>query len=349
MRINAKGLHWTVAKLADGSKKTYWYAWRGGPRLSGEYGSPEFIASYQCRRRHQGRRAGGPVAEPAARLSEEPRFSRPARAHPRRLHHTDRRRSSRNLPTLRSRRSPIRARAASSWIGATSWRCARSGRPTMRGPCSPACCHGRRIAARSPSIPASAAAASITARASISCGASRTRPPFSNTRRRICICRCCSRYGPGSGKAICCGCRGRPMTGTSIRLRQSKTGARVVIPVGCAAQGRARCHTEAQGRSSSPRPTGGRGRRTASARILASGVQEGGHRRPYVQRSARHCGHPACACRLHRGADRFHHRAQFARRTLDPRRALSAPRCGVGAHRHHQARNGLREAGRGRR
>ena len=47
MRINAKGLHWTVT-LADGSKKTYWYAWRGGPRLNGEYGSPEFIASYNA-------------------------------------------------------------------------------------------------------------------------------------------------------------------------------------------------------------------------------------------------------------------------------------------------------------
>jgi integrase len=46
MRINAKGLHYTVAKLADGTTKTYWYAWRGGPRLNGEYGSPEFIASY---------------------------------------------------------------------------------------------------------------------------------------------------------------------------------------------------------------------------------------------------------------------------------------------------------------
>src|SRR5262249_15696959 len=46
MRINAKGLHWTTVTLADGSKKTYWYAWRGGPRLTGEYRSPEFIARY---------------------------------------------------------------------------------------------------------------------------------------------------------------------------------------------------------------------------------------------------------------------------------------------------------------
>jgi integrase len=46
MRINAKGLHWTPVTLADGTRKTYWYAWRGGPRLVGEYGSPEFIASF---------------------------------------------------------------------------------------------------------------------------------------------------------------------------------------------------------------------------------------------------------------------------------------------------------------
>jgi integrase len=48
MRINAKGLHWTPVTLADGTKKTYWYAWRGGPRLVGEYGSAEFIASYNA-------------------------------------------------------------------------------------------------------------------------------------------------------------------------------------------------------------------------------------------------------------------------------------------------------------
>ena len=48
MRINAKGLHWTVAKLADGTRKKYWYAWRGGPRLRGEPGSPEFIADFNA-------------------------------------------------------------------------------------------------------------------------------------------------------------------------------------------------------------------------------------------------------------------------------------------------------------
>ena len=46
MRVDLKGIHSAHAKLADGSTKIYWYAWRGGPKLCGEPGSPEFIASY---------------------------------------------------------------------------------------------------------------------------------------------------------------------------------------------------------------------------------------------------------------------------------------------------------------
>src|SRR5262249_15785124 len=32
--------------LADGSVKTYWYAWKGGPALRGQPGTAEFIASF---------------------------------------------------------------------------------------------------------------------------------------------------------------------------------------------------------------------------------------------------------------------------------------------------------------
>src|SRR5215467_12935550 len=46
MRIDLKGIHSTYTKLADGSTKIYWYAWRGGPPLRGEPGTPDFIASY---------------------------------------------------------------------------------------------------------------------------------------------------------------------------------------------------------------------------------------------------------------------------------------------------------------
>ena len=48
MRIKLKGLFWARSKLADGTYKDYWYAWRGGPNLRGEPGTPEFIASYNA-------------------------------------------------------------------------------------------------------------------------------------------------------------------------------------------------------------------------------------------------------------------------------------------------------------
>jgi integrase len=46
MRVRVKGINSITKKLADGSKRTYWYAWKGGPPLRGEPGTPEFIASY---------------------------------------------------------------------------------------------------------------------------------------------------------------------------------------------------------------------------------------------------------------------------------------------------------------
>lgn len=46
MRLNLKNLNFSTKRLADGTVRTYWYAWRGGPRLDGEPGTPEFVASY---------------------------------------------------------------------------------------------------------------------------------------------------------------------------------------------------------------------------------------------------------------------------------------------------------------
>lgn len=46
MRVPLKGINRTKKKLADGATVTYFYAWKGGPRLEGIYGSPEFHASY---------------------------------------------------------------------------------------------------------------------------------------------------------------------------------------------------------------------------------------------------------------------------------------------------------------
>jgi hypothetical protein len=53
MRMRLKGINSTTKRLANGSKRTYWYAWKGGPALRGEPGTPEFVASYNeaCNRR----------------------------------------------------------------------------------------------------------------------------------------------------------------------------------------------------------------------------------------------------------------------------------------------------------
>ena len=48
VRIQLKGVAQTRKKLADGTVRNYWYAWRGGPRLEGNPGSPEFVASYNA-------------------------------------------------------------------------------------------------------------------------------------------------------------------------------------------------------------------------------------------------------------------------------------------------------------
>jgi integrase len=47
-KIEFKGVHKVTRKLASGKVKVHYYAWRGGPALKGEPGSVEFIESYQA-------------------------------------------------------------------------------------------------------------------------------------------------------------------------------------------------------------------------------------------------------------------------------------------------------------
>jgi hypothetical protein len=46
MRVRLKGLNSVTKRLADGRTVSYYYAWKGGPPLRGELGTPEFIHSY---------------------------------------------------------------------------------------------------------------------------------------------------------------------------------------------------------------------------------------------------------------------------------------------------------------
>jgi integrase len=46
MRVRLRGINPVTRTLADGTRRTYWYAWKGGPPLRGDPGTPEFVHSY---------------------------------------------------------------------------------------------------------------------------------------------------------------------------------------------------------------------------------------------------------------------------------------------------------------
>jgi hypothetical protein len=46
MRVRLKSINSLTTTLADGTVKTYWYAWKGGPRINAEPGTPEFVRLY---------------------------------------------------------------------------------------------------------------------------------------------------------------------------------------------------------------------------------------------------------------------------------------------------------------
>src|SRR5450759_5727577 len=47
MRVHLKGVHRVELRLATGETRTYYYAWRGGPRINAQPGTPDFIRCYQ--------------------------------------------------------------------------------------------------------------------------------------------------------------------------------------------------------------------------------------------------------------------------------------------------------------
>jgi hypothetical protein len=48
VRVRLRGIHSATKRLAGGRHVTYHFAWRNGPRLDGEPGSAEFVASYHA-------------------------------------------------------------------------------------------------------------------------------------------------------------------------------------------------------------------------------------------------------------------------------------------------------------
>jgi hypothetical protein len=207
MRVEVKGLHSTYKHLASGETRVYWYAWRGGPRLNGKVGTPEFMASYNT----------ALASRPAVTLRNDKVLEALVDAYL----------DSQNFLKLRDRTQadyrkqtrvivaefgslPLAALADKRVAGVfLDWRDKlgknRRGRPTMPGPCSRSFSHGERNADGSASTHASAADASITARGPTRSGAT-MRNPHSSALRTTSLHRpTSSRFGPASARAIFCG------------------------------------------------------------------------------------------------------------------------------------------------
>ena len=73
MRVRLKGINSIAKKLADGTMRTYWYAWNGGPPLRGQPGS-RVCRQLQRGRGTQGHAAARQAPQRAARLSASEDF-----------------------------------------------------------------------------------------------------------------------------------------------------------------------------------------------------------------------------------------------------------------------------------
>lgn len=75
MRVKLKGINTVRKKLADGTRVTYHYAWKGGPRLPGKPGSPEFVAAYNAAMAEKTKQPTGTLQTVFNAYQESPRFT----------------------------------------------------------------------------------------------------------------------------------------------------------------------------------------------------------------------------------------------------------------------------------
>jgi integrase len=67
MKVRLKNINTVRKRLADGTIAIYYYAWKGGPRLTGKPNSPEFSASYEAAVKF---RPNGPVKDIAGLIDK---------------------------------------------------------------------------------------------------------------------------------------------------------------------------------------------------------------------------------------------------------------------------------------
>ena len=231
MRIRLKGINSVRKKRADGSVETYYYAWKGGPRIRGELGSPEFIASYN---EAAARKVVTPIGTLVSLLQQyqaSPDFMDLADS-TRRSYVALIKRIEKKFSDFLSRRLPIAGRAEFSKVGATRLPRHRAGDSvTTHGPSSRVlswgldrglvaanpCERGGRLyrASRNEKIWTDDDEARFLKNA----------PPHLHLPLLLGL-------WTGQRQGDLLRLPWSAYDGTHIRLRQSKTGARVSIPVG---------------------------------------------------------------------------------------------------------------------
>lgn len=83
--MRLKGIHTVKARLASGKTATYYYAWKGGPRLPGLPGSPEFMAAFHAAHAARKRPTGKILLKTIVEYKESAAFENLA-AHTRRAY-----------------------------------------------------------------------------------------------------------------------------------------------------------------------------------------------------------------------------------------------------------------------
>jgi integrase len=76
LRIVLKGIHCVKAQLATGETRLYFYAWRGGPRIDAVPGTPEFIRQYHDAHASQRKPNSGTLMTLIAEFKASPEFRR---------------------------------------------------------------------------------------------------------------------------------------------------------------------------------------------------------------------------------------------------------------------------------
>ncbi|NQE62896.1 tyrosine-type recombinase/integrase [Caulobacter sp. RHG1] len=78
--VRLKGLNRVKKTLKGGTTRVYWYAWKGGPKLDGAPGTPEFMASYNRALESIRNRPNDTLAGLVRRYKGSPEFERLAKS-----------------------------------------------------------------------------------------------------------------------------------------------------------------------------------------------------------------------------------------------------------------------------